>query len=228
MPSNEGPLHPATLCARAPAPAPSTSRPLVPPLDLSVVYCPADLDHVDALSEGTKPGFIYARDGHPNAAQLAEKMARLEGGEAGLVCASGMGAIGAIFLTLLSQNDHVLVASGIYGKTTALVSRLLPRWGISHDLFDSADAASLRSRLTPKTRLVFVETISNPLLRIADLDGLAAAAREAGIPLAVDNTFAPLLCRPIARAATLVVHSATKMIGGHSDLTLGVIVGPRP
>ncbi len=227
MPSNEGPLHPATLCARAPASAPSTSRPLVPPLDLSVVYCPADLDHVDALSTGTKEGFIYARDGHPNAAQLAEKMARLEGGEAGLVCASGMGAIGAIFLSLLSQNDHVLVASGIYGKTTALVARLLPRWGISHDLFDAADAASLRSRLTLKTRLVFVETISNPLLRIADLDGLASVARDAGIPLAVDNTFAPLLCRPIARGATLVVHSATKMIGGHSDLTLGVLVGTR-
>src|SRR5277367_5841209 len=121
--------HQATLCARAPEPAGSSSRPLVPSIDLSVVYCPADLDHVDALSVGTKPGFIYARDGHPNAAQLAEKMARLEGGEAGLVCASGMGAIGAIFLSLLSQNDHVLVASGIYGKTTALVARLLPRWG---------------------------------------------------------------------------------------------------
>ena len=81
-------------------------------------------------------------------------------------------------------------------------------------------------RLTPKTRLIFVETISNPLLRVADLDALAAVAREAGIPLVVDNTFAPLLCRPIEHGATFVVHSATKMIGGHSDLTLGVLVGP--
>ena len=102
-----------------------------------------------------------------------------------------------------------------------------PRWGISHDLFDAADAASLRSRLTPKTRLVFVETISNPLLRVADLEGLAEVAASAGVPVVVDNTFAPLLCRPIARGATLVAHSATKMIGGHSDLTLGVLVGPR-
>src|SRR5262249_43445752 len=153
----------ATLCARAPAPARSTSRPLTPPLDLSVVYCPADLEHVDALSDGKAEGFIYARDGHPNAAQLAEKMARLAGGEAGLVCAWGMGAIASVFLTLLSQNDHVLVASGVYGKTTALITKLLPRWGIAHDFFDAADAAALRSQLTPRTRLVFVETLSNPL-----------------------------------------------------------------
>ena len=193
---------------------------------MSVVYCPADLDHVDALSEGTATGFIYARDGHPNAAQLADKMSRLEGGEAGLVCASGMGAIASVFLSHLSQNDQVLIANGVYGKTTALVTRQLPRWGIHHDFFDPADAGSLVRRLTPKTRLVFVETVSNPLLHVADLDSLAAVAREAGIPLAVDNTFAPLLCRPIEHGATFVVHSATKMIGGHSDLTLGVLVGP--
>jgi cystathionine beta-lyase/cystathionine gamma-synthase len=227
MPANQQSSHPATVCARAPSPALSTSRPLVPPVELSVVYCPADLDHVDALSDGRAEGFIYARDGHPNAAQLAAKMARLEGGEAGLVCASGMGAIGSVFLSLLSQNDHALVARGTYGKTTALVTRQLPRWGIGHDFFDAADVSSLRSRLTPNTRLVFVETISNPLLRVADLDGLAAAARDAGVPLLVDNTFAPLICRPIERGATLVAHSATKMIGGHSDLTLGVLVGPR-
>ena len=227
MSANPRSLNPATVCARAPSPACSTSRPLVPPLDLSVVYCPTDLDHVDALSDGTSEGFIYARDNHPNAAQLAGKMAHLEGAEAGLICASGMGAIASVFLTLLSQNDHALVARGIYGKTTALAARQLPRWGINHDLFDATDVSSLRSRLTPKTRLVFVETISNPLLRVADLESLAAAAGEHGIPLLVDNTFAPLLCRPIERGATLVAHSATKMIGGHSDLTLGVLVGPR-
>jgi cystathionine beta-lyase/cystathionine gamma-synthase len=227
MRPNQRSSHPATVCARAPSPAFSTSRPLVPPLDLSVVYCPADLDHVDALSDGKAEGFIYARDGHPNAAQLAGKMAQLEGAEAGLVCASGMGAIASVFLSLLSQTDHALVAKGVYGKTTALVTRQLPRWGIDHDFFDAADVSSLRSRLTPKTRVVFVETLSNPLLRVADLDGLAEAAGDAGVPLVVDNTFAPLLCRPIERGATLVAHSATKMIGGHSDLTLGVLVGPR-
>src|ERR1017187_3880298 len=226
MSSNPSSPHRATLCARAPLRVESSSQPLVPSIDMSVVYCPADLDHVDALSDGSAKGFIYARDGHPNATQLAEKMSRLEGGEAGLICASGMGAIASVFLSLLSQGDHALVAKGTYGKTTALVTRQLARWGINHDFFDAADVGSLRSRLTSKTRLVFAETVSNPLLRVADLDSLAAATRDAGIPLAVDNTFAPLLCRPIERGATLVVHSATKMIGGHSDLTLGVVVGP--
>jgi cystathionine beta-lyase/cystathionine gamma-synthase len=218
-------VHTATLCARSPGPAESTSRPLIPSLDLSVVYCLDDLDHVDALYRGDASGFIYARDGHPNAAQLAEKLARLEGGEASLICASGMGAIAAAFLSLLSQGDHALVSDGIYGRTIALVNRQLARWGIGHSIFDPADPASAKRLLNPRTRLIFVETISNPLLRVADLAGLAAVAREAGCPLVVDNTFAPAVCRPLEHGASLVVHSLTKMIGGHSDLTLGAIVG---
>ncbi len=219
--------HPSTICARAPGAAPSSSRPLVPPLDLSVVYCPDDLAHVDALSDGTARGFIYARDGHPNAAQLAEKLARLEGAEAALICASGMGAIAAALLTLLGQGDHVLLSDGVYGRTATLVGKQLPRWGIGQTTFDPADARAAKSLLTPATRAILVETISNPLLRVADLPGLAGVAREAGIPLIVDNTFAPLICRPIASGASLVIHSVTKMIGGHSDLTLGALAGDR-
>jgi cystathionine beta-lyase/cystathionine gamma-synthase len=218
----------ATACARGPARAESTSHPLVAPLELSVVYCPADLDHVDALSTGESAGFIYARDGHPNASELALKLARVEGAEAGLICASGMGAIAAAFLTFLSQNDHALVSAGVYGKTASLATKLLPRWGIEHDVFDPAMApAALRSLLRPTTRLMFAETISNPLLRVADLPALAEVARDAGVPLIVDNTFAPLVCRPINHGATLVMHSVTKMIGGHSDLTLGALLGPK-
>jgi len=205
----------------------STSHPLAPPIEISTVYCLADLDHVDAVYDGAAKGFIYARDAHPNAGQLAEKLARLEGGETGLVCASGMGAIASVFLSLLSQHDHALVSEGVYGKTSSLVSRQLARWGIAHDVFDPADASAIKPLLNAKTRLIFVETVSNPLLRVADLDSLAAVAHAAGIPLVVDNTFAPLLCRPIDHGASLVVHSATKLIGGHSDLTLGVVVGAR-
>jgi cystathionine beta-lyase/cystathionine gamma-synthase len=215
----------STLCARAPAPRESTSRPLVPPIELSAVYCLAGLDHVDALYHGDAPGFIYAREANPNAAQLADKLARLEGAEAGLVCASGMGAIASVLLALLGQNDHLLVSDGIYGKTTALVTRQLPRWGITHDVFDPTDAGSIRSLLKPATKLIFAETLTNPLLRLADLDPLAKVAREAGIPLIVDSTFTPLICRPIEHGASLVVHSVTKMIGGHSDLMLGAVVG---
>jgi cystathionine beta-lyase/cystathionine gamma-synthase len=227
MPSSNPIPRRSTICARGPNRSESTSHPLAPPIEISTVYCLSDFNHVDALYQGSAKGFIYARDAHPNSSQLAEKMARLEGGETGLVCASGMGAIASVFLSLLSQNDHALVSEGVYGKTTALVSRQLARWGITHDVFDPADTSALRTMINPKTRLIFVETISNPLLRVGDLDSLAEVARAAGIPLVVDNTFAPLLCRPIERGASLVVHSATKMIGGHSDLTLGVVVGPR-
>jgi cystathionine beta-lyase/cystathionine gamma-synthase len=192
---------------------------------MSSVYCLADPDQVDAIYEGTRDGFIYARDGHPNAAELGQKMARLEGGEAGLVCSSGMGAIAAAFLALLSRGDHALVAQGVYGKTNALVTRQLVRWGINHDLFDPASAATAQALIRPATRLIFVETVSNPLLRVADLEALAGVARAARVPLIVDNTFAPLICRPIECGASLVVHSATKMIGGHSDLMLGILVG---
>jgi cystathionine beta-lyase/cystathionine gamma-synthase len=225
LPSGHSQPDPSTLCARAAAPRESTSRPLVPPIELSAVYCLTGLDHVDAVNQGDAPGFIYAREGHPNAAQLADKLARLEGAEAGLVCASGMGAIASVFLALLGQNDHLLVSDGIYGKTTALVTRQLPRWGISHDVFDPTDLDSLRSLCKPTTKFIFAETLTNPLLRLAELDSLATVAREAGIPLIVDNTFAPLICRPIEHGASLVVHSVTKMIGGHSDLTLGALVG---
>jgi cystathionine beta-lyase/cystathionine gamma-synthase len=216
----------STACARGTVRAESTSPPLVAPLSLSVVYCPADLDHVDALNNGEASGFIYARDGHPNAAELALKLARLEGADAGLICASGMGAIAAAFLTLLSQNDHALIADGVYGKTASLATKLLPRWGIDHDVFDpAASPSALKSLLRPTTRMIFTETISNPLLRIADLESMAKVAREAGIPLVVDNTFSPLICRPIDHGASLVMHSVTKMIGGHSDLTLGALIG---
>jgi cystathionine beta-lyase/cystathionine gamma-synthase len=194
---------------------------------MSSVYCLADPDQVDAISDGRCAGFIYARDGHPNAAQLAQKMALLEGAEAGLVSSSGMGAIAAAFLSLLSQGDHALVSEGVYGKTSSLLTRQLIRFGIDHDVFDPGRAESARALLRPTTRLIHTETVSNPLLRVADLNALAALARDAGIPLIVDNTFAPLICRPIERGASLVVHSVTKMIGGHSDLVLGVLVGSR-
>ena len=136
--------HRATHCARGPGSAGSTSRPLVPSLDLSVVYCLDDLDHVDALYSDPAQGFIYARDGHPNAVQLAGKLARLEGGEAALICASGMGAIAASLLTLLNQGDHVLIAEGLYGRTNALVTRQL-RGGGSATASSTQRIRSMRS-----------------------------------------------------------------------------------
>ena len=230
MPESTGPVppsDPSTTCARPPLPNPSKTPPLSPPIQLSSVYEFSGVEQVDAVYEGREAGFVYARDGHPNALQLATKVAALEGGEASLVCASGMAAESALMLALLRQGDRVALAEGLYGRTTMLVAGELARFGIGHDLFDQTRPETLRGALTPSTRLAFVETLSNPLLRMADVEGLAAVTRPAGITLAVDHTFAPLLCRPLELGADVVIHSATKLIGGHSDVTLGLLVGPR-
>jgi cystathionine beta-lyase/cystathionine gamma-synthase len=216
---------PATTCARPLPPPPGNTPPLAPPLQLSSVYQFLDLDHVDDFYEGRMPGFVYARDGNPNAQELAQKVAALEGGESALVFGSGMGAEAALMLGLLGQGDRVALSEGLYGRTTTLVARELARFGVGHDLFDATRAETLPQALAETTRLVFIETLSNPLLRVADIAGLAATCRERKIPLAVDNTFAPLHCRPIALGADFVIHSGTKAIGGHSDVTLGLLVG---
>ena len=137
-----------------------------------------------------------------------------------------MAAIAATLLALTSQGDHVIISEGLYGKTTTLVSRELVRFGVTHDGFDPANLETLKTLITARTRLILVETISNPLLGVSDLEAIAGVAREGGVPLLVDHTFAPLLCRPIELGATFVMHSVTKLIGGHSDLTSGVVVGP--
>jgi cystathionine beta-lyase/cystathionine gamma-synthase len=223
----ERPPADASLCARPPQTALAASRPLVPSLDLSSVYHITDLEQIEGINEGRLNGYFYARDGHPNAAQLAGKLATIERAEAGLVCASGMAAIASSLLALVSQGDHVALSDGLYGKTTTLVTKELSRFGINHDRFDPCRSDSLAKVITPRTRLVFAETISNPLLRVTDLEAIGALARKAGVPLLIDHTFAPLLCRPIELGATLVMHSATKLIGGHSDLTLGFVGGAR-
>ncbi len=226
MTPKAGPL-PSTLCARPASDPPATTAPLTPALQLSAVYRVEGLDQIDALYRGDESGFIYARDGHPNAAQLATKVATLEGAEAALVCASGMAAESAVFLTLLGSGDHVALSEGLYGKTVALAARELSRFGIRHSIFDATRPESLREVLTPSTRLVFAETLSNPCLRLADIGGIAEVARPAGALVVIDHTFAPLLCLPLALGADAVTHSATKLIGGHSDLTLGLVAGSR-
>jgi len=189
------------------------------------VYCIEGLDQVDAVYHGEEAGFIYGRDGHPNRHQLAAKLARLEGGEDALVTASGMAAISSVLLTLLGDGDHVALSEELYGKTSTLVVRELSRFGVAHSFYDPTRPASLAEILRPNTRAVLTETLSNPLVRLADLDGLAEVSNRAGVPLIVDHTFAPLLCRPLERGAAVVVHSLTKLIGGHSDVLLGAVVG---
>jgi cystathionine gamma-synthase len=217
-----------TLAARASAAPRSVSAPLVPPLHLANVYVFQDLAQVDAVWEGREPGYVYGRFGTPNHTMLEETLAALEGGEHALVTASGMGALSAFLLGALQPGDHLVAGQDLYGTTTALLREQAGRWGIRVTFADATEAAAVEAALTEETRAIFVEAISNPLLRLADLPGLAAVARRRGIALLVDSTFAsPALLRPLQHGATAVHHSATKYLSGHGDVTAGILVGSR-
>lgn len=205
------------------------SRPLVPPLYQSSVYCLDDLDALDAVMEGAETGFIYARDGHPNALRLAERLAQLEGGAWAVMGSSGMASISAAVLALVQQGERIIASNRLYGRTTQLFMQELSRFGVTTTLVDASDLHAVETalRTEPAPRLLFVETLSNPLLRLVDIPQLVRLAQVSGCRLLVDNTFAtPTLCRPLVLGADLVMESLTKMVGGHSDVTLGVLCGP--
>lgn len=172
----------------------------------------------------TRGGHEYARVLNPTRTALEHNLAALEGGAAASAFASGLAAIEAILKTCLSAGDHVVCGDNVYGGTERLL-RFFERFGITFDSVDTSDPEVLRSALRAETRLVLLETPTNPLMRLSDIEACAAIARDAGVPLAVDNTFAtPYLQRPLVLGADLVVHSTTKYIGGHSDLIGGVVV----
>jgi cystathionine beta-lyase/cystathionine gamma-synthase len=205
------------------------TRPLVEPLFQSSVYRIEDLDVLDAVMNGEETGFIYARDSHPNALHLAGRLAELEGGAWAIMGGSGMASISAVVLALVQQGHRLVASNRLYGRTTQLFTQELSRFGITTTLVDTTDLTAVDSalRADPSPRLLFVETLSNPLLRLADIAALAKLAHAHQCRLIVDNTFAtPILCRPLELGADLVMESLTKMVGGHSDLTLGVVCGP--
>jgi cystathionine gamma-synthase len=200
----------------------SASRPVVPPLQPSVVYAASSADALDAQYEGRMAGYTYAREGHPNADMLAEKIDWLEGGEGGLITGSGMAAISAMFLGLLSRGDHVLAGDQLYGRSLRMLTQDLPRLGIETGFADAGDAAAMAAALRPNTRLILVEAVSNPTLRVADMTAIAELAAGAKVLLAVDNTFTtPAMFRPLEHGADIVINSITKFLAGHSDVTLG-------
>jgi cystathionine beta-lyase/cystathionine gamma-synthase len=218
----------ATLAARAaPIPA-SVSRPLTPPIELANVFAFDDLEQVDAVWEGRRPGYVYGRFGTANHAMLEAALAALEGTEAALVTSSGMGALSAFLLSALQPGDHLVAGRDLYGTTTALLREQAARWGVTVSFVDATDAGAVEAALRENTRAIFVEAVSNPLLRLADLPRIGEMARVRGIPLLVDSTFAsPAVLRPIEHGATAVHHSATKYLSGHGDVTAGALLGPR-
>ncbi len=211
---------------RTPADALGATVPLTAPLYQSAVYTIPDLDTLDRISNAEEPGFVYARDAHPNARRLAAILATAEGGAWGVICGSGMAAISAIVLATVQAGGHIVASNRLYGRTTQLFQQEFGRFGVATSFVDTSDLEQVEKALETPARLLFVETMSNPLLRVADLEKLAALAKKHGCLLAVDNTFAtPELVRPLDIGADLVMESLTKLIGGHSDVTLGVVCG---
>jgi methionine-gamma-lyase len=168
--------------------------------------------------------FLYSRHWNPTNRALATVLARMEGGESAQVTGSGMAAISTTLLQLCAMGDEVVSGRTIYGGTYALLANLMPRWGIKTRFVDLSDERAVRAAMTKQTRVLYCESISNPLLEVADIPMLARVAREFGARLVVDNTFSPLLISPLRLGADVVVHSMTKFINGTSDCVAGCVV----
>jgi len=212
----------------APRPAGNT-RPLVAPVQPSAAYVADDPDGLDAIYDGAAPGFTYLREGQPNALSLGSRLDAMEGAAGGTVTGSGMAAVALAALATLGAGDHAVGASGLYGRSLRLFEEELPRLGVATSLVDATDAGAVAAALRPETRLVLVEPVANPTLRVADMAGIRAALAGSGVLLAVDNTFTtPHAFRPLQAGADIVIHSVTKLLAGHSDVTLGYVGTREP
>lgn len=195
------------------------------PIYQTAAYCFKSSDHAARLFALEEPGNIYTRINNPTQQVLEERIAALEGGSGALALASGAAAITLGILNIVGQGDEIVSSSTIYGGTYNLFAHTLTRFGIKTHFVSSDDPEDFRRAITPRTRLLFVETIGNPNGNIMDIEAIAKVAHGAGIPLMIDNTFAtPYLCRPFEHGADIVVHSATKFIGGHGTSIGGLLV----
>jgi cystathionine gamma-synthase len=199
------------------APDPVTGA-IIPPIYQSST-------HVQDSVGGLRSGYEYNRAGNPTRSSLETQVTALEGGASALSFASGLAAEDALLRGILRPGDHVLLGNDVYGGTYRLLTRVLAPWGIETTTVELSDVDVLRAAIRPETKIVWLETPSNPLLKIVDIALIAEIAHEAGVLVVVDNTFAsPALQQPLALGADLVVHSTTKYLGGHSDVLGGAVV----
>lgn len=191
----------------------------------SSTYTFLNVETMEALFDHAIEGcFLYSRHWNPSTKHLAQALARMEGGESAQVMASGMAAISTTLLQFCSAGDEIVSGRTIYGGTWALLRNLLPRFGITTRFVDLTDLDAVRAAITPKTRVLYCESMSNPLLEVPDIPALAALAREYNLKLVVDNTFTPLILSPLRLGADVVIHSMTKFINGTSDCVAGCAV----
>ncbi len=198
------------------------------PIYQAVTFSAEDSEELGAVVQGRREGYAYSRLRHPTGVALAAAIAELEGAEAALAFDSGMGAIHGALTASLAAGDHVVATRAVYGSTRALLDRVLTRFGVRTTFVDATDPDTVEAAISPRTRVLYLETISNPTLAMADLADLARRGHRHDLTVIVDNTFAsPYLCRPLELGADLVVESCTKWIGGHSDVLAGAVAGPR-
>ena len=218
--------HTEDQCPQPDAMPATLTRPLAMPIYPTSVWQCDSLEQAEQMLEGNVAGYVYQRDAHPNAAALASKCCQLHGAQHAVITSSGMAALSAAVLSQLKAGDHVLVSRELYGRSLQLLTEQCSKLGIDHTLFDPCQLDSVAGSCRSETRLVVVETISNPRLKVANLTSLAKLAHEHGAQLLVDNTFAsPVLCRPLELGADLVMESVSKMMNGHSDVMLGLLCG---
>jgi len=216
----------ATAAVHAGARAPeSVTLPKVPPIYAASVFSFDTLAQLDEVWEGRTKGYVYSRMRNPGIDLLEEAVNSLEGGAGAVAFASGMAAITVSLLSVLSAGDHVVAAKILYGGSYTFLHDELPRRGVTATFVDANNLDEVKAAMRPNTKVVYCETVSNPLMEVADLVALASIAHGGGAMLAVDNTFAsPVLCRPLDFGADLTIHSGTKYLNGHSDVTSGVCV----
>jgi O-acetylhomoserine (thiol)-lyase len=216
--------HLDTICLHAgQQPDPTTGARAVP-IYQTTSYVFKDTDQAARLFELSEAGHIYTRISNPTADAVEQRVAALEGGVGGLLVASGMAAEFIALTVLAGQGDNIVSGSALYGGTKTLLGVSLPRFGITGRFFDGRKPETAAKLIDGRTKALYVETIGNPAGEVADLEAFARVAREHGVPLVVDNTFAAYLCRPLEWGADIVVHSATKFIGGHGTSIGGIIV----
>ncbi|MGZ4824630.1 MAG: trans-sulfuration enzyme family protein, partial [Terriglobales bacterium] len=218
----------ATHCVHAGEERHGTNASLTTDIAQTAVFVMPSLDELRRYAEGKSSAYMYSRYANPTTTVAEQKIAALEGAEACVVTASGMAAEMAIFTAMCEAGDEIVSMLDLYGGTTKLFQAVLPRFGIRTRLVPFQDLGAIESYFSDHTRLLFLETPTNPTLRCADIRALAQIAHQRNAVVVVDNTFAtPILQKPLELGADLTIHSATKYLGGHNDLTAGAVAGPR-
>ena len=225
---SRSPRNDSTLCVHAGEERHGRNTPLTTEIAQASVFILRDTEELEKYAKGKSSAYLYARYANPTVAVAEEKIAALEGGESCVVTASGMSAEFCIVLALCKAGDEIVSMLDIYGGTIKLFQEVLPRCGIKVHFVPYGELDRIDRYFNKRTRMLFLETPTNPTLRCVDIRKLAAIARKRGATVVVDNTFAtPILQKPLALGADLITHSGTKYLGGHSDLTCGAVIGSK-